>query len=176
MVKPGDLVFVRGRSLLSKAIGFVSTGGKFRNFAPSHIAIVAATTSSNILLIEAAFSGIRYTNLDTYKNYTVWIKRVVGSYDIKTSLEWADSKVGTRYDYLQIMGILSRSLLRLFGKRLYRKSKSIRNFLDSKQKFICSEFVGKIFKRLGIILWHGDISHWTPHDLNRSDLLYEVTL
>ncbi len=175
-IKPGDFFFVRSNSFISRMVRLVETG-KWKNDAPSHVAIVSSVYSDSIVLIEASMGiGIRIVNSKIYDNDTTWYKRMVEPRNIQEGLMWADKQLGISYDFPQIVGIFFRSFLRLLGKRVYNKSKTVRNLLDSKQKFICSELTEGFSEETGERLCSGDISLVTPHDQNRSNKLIDVEI
>lgn len=171
-MKEGDLLFVFGNSWVSRLIKIVSAG-RMHNLenVPSHVAIVWVTLEDDTLLIEANFKGVQITPIKKYKKCKTRLARMKEPRDIKKGLQWAFQQENTNYDFLQLGGILLRSFWRLFGNKLYQKSKKIRNFLDSKTRFICSEFVENYASLTGSRLWKGDFGFVTPHDLYRSDFL-----
>lgn len=173
MIKEGDLIFTYTGSIFSKLVNIVQRG-RFGDKSPSHVAVVTNIYSSDIILIEASLRGVRTINLDHYEKAKTWVKRIKDPKDVQKGLIHINRWIGEPYDYVQLGGMLARTFFRLFGKRVYQKSKTIRNFLDSRQKFICSELGGKFVKEsTGKEPWHCDMSQLTPWDLFRSDLLEE---
>lgn len=171
MIKEGDLIFVNNRGLFSKIIRLVETG-KFNQDVPSHVAIVTSIYSNEIMLIEANYlKGVRLISLDIYNSQRCWFARMKEPRDIQEGLEWLNNQLGMRYDLMQLLGIFARGFFRLLGKRVYNRVRFIRNFLNSKQKFICSELVEIYAGITGKRLWKGSIGLVTPYDLFRSPFL-----
>lgn len=162
-MKRGDILFTRNNSLLSKAIRVVETGRFGRN-VPSHVAVIV----DGYFLIDATFRGVRKAPIRTYNKNKRWIGRMKEPRDIEKGIEYLYGQVGKQYDFMQLVGIFARTGLRLFGKKIYNKSRFIRNFLDSKQKFICAELVAIYGEETGKRLWHHHPSNITPFDLWRS--------
>lgn len=173
-IKQGDIIFVNTGSWFSRIINLVQTG-KFGQACPSHVAVVASVYSTAVMLIEASLQGVRIIKLDNYNKAKIWVKRIKDPKDVYKGLILVNDQVGTKYDFFQLGGILARAFFRLFGKCLYEKSRMIRNLLDSKTRFICSE-VGYLFiqEATGKTPWHSHISQVTPFDLFRSELLEDV--
>lgn len=168
-IKKGDIVFVCNDGIFSHIIRLVESG-KFNQSIPSHCAIVMSVYSNKVMLIEANYlKGVRLVSLDTYNNQKCWFARMKEPRDIQKGLEWLNERIGTRYDIMQLIGIFARGFFRLLGKKVYNKVRFIRNFLNSKQKFICSELVEIYAGITGKRLWKGSIGLVTPYDLFRSD-------
>lgn len=168
-IKRGDIVFVMNQSIVSKTIRIVTTG-RINQIVPSHIAIVENATHGSIALLEANFGGVRRLNLNpAYTKYKLWIGRMKDPRDIEKGLEWAQDVLGLKYDYTAIIGLWTRSFFRILGKKAYHKIRFVRNFLDSKQRFFCSEYVSKYGIMTGEELWPHPDSETTPYDLFRSN-------
>ena len=171
-VNVGDIIFTRDDGFISNLIRLVETGKPDAD-VPSHCAIVDCIYLLNstivINLIEASYWGVRHITLDSYlKNSKVWLSRMTGFRDIEKGLKWLDKQVGKPYDFTQLIGIFIRALLRWSGLAKFKWAK---NFLDSKQEFICSELVEKYADETGERLWNGEIGFVTPYDLFRSENL-----
>ena len=175
-LKAGDLVFVGSKGPLSKAIKIVSSG-RLHNLAyvPSHVAIVASIDGESIILIEANLRKVELTNLEVYRKSKVLFARMKDPRDIEKGLEWANSQLGTGYDYTALFGILARSVFRIFGPRIYNKVRFMKNLLEKKTRFFCAEFISVYAKLTGKRLWRHHDSVTTPFDLVRSDEIYFVT-
>ena len=170
----GDLVFVKSNSIVSKVVRLVSTG-KVNQDVPHHVAVVTAIYSTAIVLTEAAWgSGVKTVPFSKYGKDTIWIMRMVEPRDIQKGLEFLHNQIGLGYDRTAIFGIFLRSFWRLLGPRVYNKIKRIRNFLDSKTKFFCSELVSYYGMETGKKLWNASPTETTPFDLWRSRLLFDV--
>ena len=162
-LRRGNIAFVYGRGFISRLIQIVETG-TFRKRVPSHVAIVY----NDKMLIEANFKGVMIVPVKKYRKCKVVYAEMNPPRDIDKGLLWAELQIGTRYDFAQLGGILARSFWRLFGKKVYNKSKRVRNFLNSKTRFICSEFLEMYASLTGGRLWHGKIGFVTPWDIMRS--------
>ncbi len=168
MVKKGDIIFINNKGLFSKIIRLVETG-RFGQDVPSHCAVVMSIYSNKVMLIEANYlKGIKLVSLDVYNNEKCWFARMKEPRDIQKGLEWLNDQIGMRYDLMQIVGIFARGFFRLLGKKVYNKARFVRNFLNSKQKFICSELIEIYSSLTGKRLWHGAIGLVTPYDQWRS--------
>lgn len=167
-MKRGDLVFFYDNSLLAKTISLVETG-KMNMQAPCHIAIVSCVADNAITLIEAQWKGVREIDIKIYNKSKKWYATMKGNRDINKGLTWLYSQIGKKYDAKQLIGIWLRGFFRLLGPKIYEKSRKIRNFLDSRQSFICSELVEKYAEITGGRLWpSAELGQVTPWDLFRS--------
>lgn len=166
-IQTGDIVFLRDNSLLSRTIRLVETG-KFRQDVPSHVAIVLYNIGEELRILEAQFGGVREVNLSIYKNPKLWFFRINKPCDIGKGIEWAEKQIGKKYDIPQLIGIFLRGFWRLLGPKIYEKSRKIRNFMNSRQSFICSEYVALYGKAMDKTFWHVADSQVTPYDLFRS--------
>ncbi len=176
LIRQGDIIFFKNNSLLSRAIRLVETG-KFNMDAPSHVAIAYETSGEDIVLIEASCGSVRMNLLSRYKGCKVWVKRMKDPKDVEKGLGWARLQIGKKYDYFQLIGILLRGFFRLFGPKVYEKSKLVKNFLDSKCQFICSEFAESYAEKAKERLWPtANIGEVTPYDLFRSQILDDVLI
>ena len=169
-LKEGDIVFIDSKTWLSRMIQIVTTASLTKR-VPSHVAIVSSIYSNTVVITEATLKGVIQSDLNIYYGKVLYVKRMREPRDIYKGLVWLNSELGRGYDYMQLFGILGRSFWRLFGDRVYNRSKRIRNLLDSKTRFICSELVEVFASVTGKRLWHGSIGFVTPADLNRSELL-----
>ena len=174
MLKVGDLVFVKDNSILSRTIRLVSTG-RFGREVPHHVAVVETVGDDGVTLIDANwFEGVRRVNLSIYNNATVWFMRMKEPRDIEKGIEFLQNQMGLGYDRFAILGIFGRAFYRLFGKKVYTKVKFMRNLLETRTKFFCSEIVAIYGKETGKTLWSADPSVTTPFDLWRSKEIFNV--
>ena len=173
-LKVGDLIFVKDGSILSRAIRLVSTG-RFLQDVPHHVAVVEAIEDNGATLIDANwFKGVRRVDLSVYNNATLWFMRLKEPRDIEKGIEFLQNQIGLGYDRLALLGIFGRAFYRLFGKRIYTKVKFMRNLLEVRTKFFCSEIVSIYGTETGKTLWRAHPSVTTPFDLWRSPLLFDV--
>jgi hypothetical protein len=178
-VLPGDLLFFRDNTLISRAIRLCSTG-KYGQDVPSHVGIALRPCDNfadhlvDYVMLEATWT-VREGKVSTRPNATIWIMRFTDPKDVEAGLKWAREQVGKGYDYTALVGIWLRSFTRLLGPAIYAKSKTVRNFLDSKTRFFCSEYgwgYGKVVKNHAP--YPSDPSETTPFDLIRSADLIEI--
>ena len=174
-VEAGDIFFTCDDSWISKIIRFVTTGGKINKLVPSHCGVVLLTYINNdtiiVHTIEALFHGVRHHILNNYCKCgtNVWLARMRGERDYQKGLKWLEKQVFVNYDIFQLLGIFIRAILQFLVTKAGLKSPKIKNFLASKQKFICSELVENFAIQSGERLWKGDVQQVTPYDLYRSD-------
>ena len=170
-MKRGDIVFFYDNTLLAKTISLVETGKPYQK-APCHVAIISCVANNAITLIEAQFGGVREVDITIYNKARKWYASMNGNRDIVEGMNWLYTQIGKKYDTAQLMGIWMRGFWRTLGPWVYEKSRKVRNYLDSRQSFICSELVEKYAEITGGRLWPGaELSQVTPWDLYRSDYL-----
>ena len=151
-IRISDSVYVRSQGWISNLIAKVTTGGKDKNNCPSHEARVFSIKDGKILLIEVVFGGKRYIDLDNYlkrEGTRVWIKRdkhlLVGKDNginetmVKELLAYLENAKVTGYDWQLFFGLGIRGILRkVFRSR--KKFNWVTKILDSRMRFVCSEF------------------------------------
>ncbi len=178
-IKRGDIVFFKNNSLLSRTIRLVETGKPWQD-VPSHVAIVADVVKNDyfpdktpeVILIEAQGLRVRKYLLSSYKKQKIWYARIKEPVDIEAGLKWANKQIGKRYDFKQLIGIYLRGFWRLLGPRIYEKARKVKNYLDSRQQFICSELVYEDIEiATGKKPWDCEKGQATPWDIFRSLLL-----
>jgi len=176
-IKAGDIFFTRNNSIISRAIRLVETG-KFKQDVPSHCGIIESVCEVDgkirIFTLESLFGGTVSGLLENYcrKGTHVWIKRTKGYFRTEQALLWAYKQRFVKYDALALLGIFIRAIMRKLG---LEKFPMIKNYLNSKRRFYCSEYVGHYGKKGGVKYWKGDISFWTPYDIYRSKKLRSIT-
>ena len=169
-MKVGDLFFVSGTSLISKAIKIVSTGRTHDlEEVPSHVAIVWHIFDDKVLLLEANFRKVEIVPIKKYRKYKTWIASMKEPRDIPKGLKWAFQQEGMAYDFTAILGILLRSTFRIFGPEVYMRVKFMRNLLEERVRFFCSELASTYGQMTGNRLCSSHASVTTPYDLFRSD-------
>jgi len=106
-------------------------------------------------IIEALGSGIKRNNLEkVLKNKNI-LNLDILRYENLTAKElecikiYAQSRVGKKYDYRQIIGLSIRNLFKKFTTIKFWWNK---NLLDSKDKDICSELVYNAYQSIQIKL------------------------
>lgn len=136
----GDIVFVRGKSIISNLIRLFDKG-QF-----SHVAIFV----SDIHIIEAEYNTeVRITEFK-YKDYEI-VHLNLAKYEQSHVKRIAQRFVGRKYDYLQIIRLLIE--LRL-GFKLFAH--------NSPKSVICSELAGYILEELGK---YNGTANLTPNQL-----------
>lgn len=140
-MQTGDLVFVRGHSLLSRLITLFDKG-KW-----SHVAVAVSDTE----IIEAAyFTKVRIRKME-YKDYEIAPMNLTFE-EQKTIVELAKKLEGKWYDYKQILWYVLRNLFKV------EKSP----FWNNPNDLICSELVFILYSSIGKT--YGD-SFVTPNEL-----------
>ena len=156
----GDIVFVKTNSFFSRMIRVVESGKKGQNI-PHHAAIVTSVYADKTAVIEATLRGVKISPLSIYKNGTIWVGRLkepISKKDMNAMLVWLNSQISMPYDYTALIGIIGRSFFRLLGPKVYKKSRFVRNFLDSRTRFFCSELVSMAYSIVDVHLWHAHLS------------------
>lgn len=109
------------------------------------------------LISQASKGMVNFMNKDVFLEHNVIVKEFdipVSDVQFQQVKRYAMKTAGKKYSFLQILGILIADLLRLD-----------RNPLDmNKQTFVCSEYLGQIFKMLSIKI-NKHISLVTPKDI-----------
>lgn len=150
-MQAGDIIFVRGHSPISRIIKLLD--GEF-----SHVAIAVSDTH----IFEAQrFTKSRITTL-YFDDYEVLSLRLDKNNQERVR-DLAKLMCGYKYDYWQVFGFL---IEKLFG--FDRK-----NFMNSKDRYICSELIDIILFLLEIIPYNDYIGDLTPNELYRHLLTIE---
>ena len=154
-MKQGDLIFYKRANLISYVVAFVTRSPY------SHVALAVSETEvieSNVIV------NTWKTNFNTEE--TVVVKRYenLTSEQQKKIVEYAHSKIGTRYDYF--------AAVRWFLRIVFKRTQKIN---ESEKRLYCSEMIDRAYKQAGIDLVPdrstGDV---TPGDLYNSVELVEV--
>lgn len=142
-MKAGDVVFVRGRSIISRLVELVD--GKF-----SHVAIAVSDDE----VLEADWTGTVIHRMKPDGPVEVMDLGISDGGRARVR-GIAEKWVGKRYDYPQILGILLLSFVGLRGKR---------HLFDSPKRLICSEVVADVLAELCYIK-REEIPDVTPNTL-----------
>lgn len=131
-IKPGDMLFVWGKSLIDDAIEWVTQG-------PSHCALCVDSETlveaqGGRLIGTASLSGY----LSTYDRLEVWRDESLSDEERQRIITYAYSQFGLPYDYLGILMELARFEFHL----------PINSFHEGKRR-ICSSFVYDCAKSVG---------------------------
>jgi hypothetical protein len=153
VLKPGDLVFVRGTDWISREIEYIT------HSTYSHVAGVVNDTQ----LIEAnAFQKTGYVGLIHYTGRAdVYTCDLLTDEQRRHIIEYVRSFVGTRYDYLLIVWEAARYLLHLVWPYYEGKAR------------ICSTLWSDAYRSAGVDLCPG-VKYPTPGDMAQSKLLRKV--
>lgn len=154
--KPGDLILVEGKSVISKIISL---------FTKSKFTHIALHTGLEGMLIESDFGGVQYNFIDEkYKNYNYSVYRYKDGLKAIYALNYAESKLGKGYDYSGLVGIA----LEIVGL-------SNKNYLDDKNKYWCSELVADSYLNAGVNLpVNKNTSKVSPADFAKMSLFKKV--
>lgn len=143
-MRAGDIVFVKGTSWISRIIRWIDEG-EF-----THVGIAFSETE----LIEAQrFTRVRIYPLGDVE-HTVASLSVTERERSRMLIE-AQNLLGTRYDYLQIIGYIVR---KLFGRKGSGR-------FNSPNKLICSELVSRAVYAAGITNKKDELYDLTPNQL-----------
>lgn len=139
----GDLVFVKPTNAIGKLVAFLGGSGY------SHVGILMEDNQIAEINLGKPFSvyPMRYTEYDVY--------RVNQTFDQAVLKSIINSKIGMKYDTLDLLRILFRLTIRA-----------------TPNKVICSEVVNQCFEQLGIQLSRHKIP--TPQDLIEGGKLERV--
>jgi hypothetical protein len=151
-MKPGDIIFVQGKSVLSRLIRYFDKG-KF-----SHVAVAISPTE----VLEADIfikSKIRPFNKDDYSLIEV-IDLGLTEEQRRMMPDIAKEYVGLDYDYPQIFWYAIRRIFGFKGK----------NPLNNPNNLICSELVFHVLDRLGILSELGIDGDYRGIDLTPNEL------
>ncbi|HDR7263654.1 YiiX/YebB-like N1pC/P60 family cysteine hydrolase [Bacillus sp. CH_203] len=132
-MRQGDVVFLQGKSFISKAVRFFDKG-KF-----SHVAIAM----SNTHILEADFdTRVAIVPFDKNEFNIIEVIDLELNKDERSRVVAMGSKmVGKKYDYMQIVWYMISKLLRLKGK----------NRFNNPNSYICSELVFAVLEEAGIL-------------------------
>ncbi|HHB2481335.1 TPA: YiiX/YebB-like N1pC/P60 family cysteine hydrolase [Bacillus cereus] len=132
-MKQGDIVFLQGKSIISKAVRFFDKG-KF-----SHVAIAMSGTH----ILEADFdTRVSVVPLDRSEFNIVEVIDLGLNKDERSRVVDIGRKlVGKRYDYMQIVWYIISKIFRLKGK----------NRFNNPNNFICSELVFTVLEEADIL-------------------------
>lgn len=138
----GDLVFVRGRSLISRLVLFFDKG-KW-----SHVAVAVSDTE----ITEAQyFTKVRRANINKYIEYEVVPMNLTPEEQVKL-LAIATALEGSWYDYKQVAYYVLRNIFKLNKEPMWNNPNAL----------ICSEYVYVLFTAIDRI--YGD-AFVTPNEL-----------
>ncbi|NOQ30267.1 MAG: hypothetical protein GQ570_03995 [Helicobacteraceae bacterium] len=144
--------FSRGRGILSSLVAWGTWSWS------SHVDIVIPIAGASELLVGAnAGLGVSLRNSSKVladskqvERYTVQVENKADVYNSALSL------VGSGYDWMGILGIVSRTRV------------------QNKNKFFCSEFVAHVLLENGVGLFNQPLHRITPRDLISSTKLSKV--
>lgn len=140
-MQTGDIIFIRGKSFVSKAVKFFDKG-EF-----SHVAIAIAPNE----VLEASYTTkVRRTEL-TYEDYEVTPMNL-NAEERALVLQFAEEFEGRRYDFLSILLLLVKWV---FGVTLKR--------VNTPKRVICSELVAYLLIKLNKA--DESIVDYTPKEL-----------
>jgi hypothetical protein len=146
MIQTGDIIFVRGNSIISKIIRFFDTG-RF-----SHVCIAV----SNTHILEAQYLNRVEIKPFYYGKKEIEIVDLGLNEDQKLKvISVGLSLTGTWYDYTQLFYYVFKKIFKLEG----------RNFLNNPNNLICSELINQILIKNGYIEKHEQVEDLTPNQL-----------
>lgn len=126
----GDIIFINGKSPISKIIRFFD-GGKF-----SHVAIAVSSTH----IVESQyFTRVRITPMN-YQNYEI-VRIDLNDIQKEQLIKDSIQLTGRWYDYIQIVWYLFKKLFHLNPKSIW----------NSPNNLICSELVALLLINVGFL-------------------------
>lgn len=141
---------------------------KFTNSFWSHTGIYIG----NGEWIEATFPKVKISTIYelvaeySYRKFEVYrLKKRLTEEEYDKVIETAKKQLGKRYD---ILGDIGHALSIIFGKKYFLKQ------VEHRDKFYCSELVGRAFAEVGIYFNKEKGWHITPQDIVDSDLVEKV--
>lgn len=146
MIKTGDIIFVRGTSIISKIIRFFDKG----RFSHACIAI------SNTHILEAQY--LKKVSIKPFyygKKQIEIIDLGMNEEQKRKVISIGLSLTGTWYDYPQLIYYVFKKLFKLEG----------RNFLNNPNNLICSELINQILLTTGYIKSNEKVEDLTPNQL-----------
>ena len=160
----------RGDIIVLTSIGFDPIGGSVRWWTGSEYSHTAIYLGDGEI-VEAIYTGVhkvKWTETPYATTYKAVILRPAATTEqIEAALEYAQSKVGLKYDYLLFFATAPLILLTRLGFPL----RGVRNYLDIHKAYICIELVvDSYFEASAIILIasHINRSQAIPDDLIRN--------
>lgn len=145
-LKSGNVIFVRGKSLLSWLIRLFDHG-EF-----SHCAICLSDNGTSIL--ESQYftkSRIVQFYFKDYENVDLGLTD-----EQKTRIqEFGLDLIGYQYDFIQVFSYAIKDIFRKF------------KIINDSKKYICSEIVGILLQESGVIPKDENLSNLTPNELYR---------
>jgi uncharacterized protein YycO len=151
-MKIGDLIFVHSDSWIGHQIEYV-THSKY-----SHC---AGIIKENEIIESQGLKKTEYQAIDYYTNYDIFTCPSATDEQINVAIEFAKSKLGTRYSYFLILWELVHYIFHLdipFNER---------------KKYICSTLWAEAYRKAGIDLCP-NIRYPSPADLANSKLLVKI--
>lgn len=146
MIKTGDIIFVRGTSIISKIIRFFDKG-KF-----SHVCIAISDTH----ILEAQyFKKVSIKPFYYGRKQIEIIDLEMDEEQKRKAISVGLSLTGIWYDYIQLFYYVFKKIFKLNG----------RNFLNNPNNLICSELVNQLLLATGYIAPHEKVEDLTPNQL-----------
>jgi translation initiation factor 2B subunit (eIF-2B alpha/beta/delta family) len=142
-MKAGDIIFVRGKSPISKLIQYFDKGSF------SHVAICL---SNNAILEAQYFTKSRIVPF-YFKNYEI-VDLGLSETQRERVLELGLNLMGHYYDYIQVFSYFLRGVL---NKEL--------KIYNSPNNYICSELIDIILTDIGVISKNKYLGNITPNEL-----------
>jgi uncharacterized protein YycO len=153
VLRPGDLIFVRGSGLPDRLIEYVTD---------SPYSHVSGAVGAEKLVEAQAFMQTKYQNLDFYiGNVDIYTCDILTDEQRRQIMIYATAQVGTPYDYWLILWEAMRFLLNWDCHHVKRK------------KYICSTLWADAYRAAGVELCP-HVKYPVPGDLSRSSLLRKM--
>ena len=158
-MKIGDIIFVKNKGWIFDRV---------RSVIDSDFDHIAVCVSGTHLVEATPTRGVAKEKISKYDSVTHSVCRLKHGYKghIKSLVSYCESKVGKRYDVLQLISLYILILLGI--KRTIAP-------IDIREAFVCSELIGQGAYSAGIELIEGvEVDRLTPGDIYESDKLEKV--
>jgi len=168
------------KNLFSKGITYFTKLDNLSGISVSHALIVIDENTC----IEATIKGVKYTKLNKYfksNKYNIFFRKPINfSNEMAESIvEKAKTFIGLKYDFsLYIAHIFKHSIIGKFIDSMTgnRVSKYLYSLTDTKEEFVCSEFVAKVLQLIPELAIIGILSEKTAGEINPQELFEDVKI
>lgn len=160
-IKPGDIIAVEGKGLLSETIKDMDSGEGYSS-QYSHVGIAAKLASSPEsvpVIIEATGSGVEINDLINYDADKLSIYRYKHPYNAIKIVDCASKLRGSPYDFDQIKKIAVDKIINVFGFNHGDHG------FDQDKSLICSQLVYLAYQADGINLKSNQNGIATPNSI-----------
>jgi len=170
---PGDIVLVHSNKKVAPVSDAIEW---FENGDVSHVFMYVGSGGTTILDVRwhnGVHEGRLYTYLHDEYELTIRRRKDMTVEQVEQLKVAAYKYVGSRYDFLAVIGAGFRQLIRKLGMRGWLRDDFY--FLDSPSRVNCSEFIERVYQQIGVVLVPTKKApDVTPHDLLKTDRLTTI--